>query len=683
LSTERASHFLLAAAFAVAAVLPAGPARGEVQIIEGEVVFSIRAPGAKDVFLVGDFNNWNPTLEKMEEVEDRFEVALFLLPGKYRYKFVVDGVWTSDPENPPADPAAGSLLELQERAGTLVFGDGEEGEKEAEEGLKPSVRYVGAFFLDERKTNANQALDVWVSREGKTVDAKVDFKTTGDSWGASPLRAEVFFDRGTLDVKMAGGSVRAFENDSIWVSSDPFHLVGRVGVYDYSAGYGRHGVAVEMPLFLKTSVRALFCDRIEGRSGPPPVIDAMEVEDFAGSQGPDTTLYQYENVFEDEDTWALEFVADAGSLDLGYVMRWNRGMHPGLLADVEKVGANIEASVHSSREFWEADAAWMRYELLPGLAAAAGVGWASAEIRTTAKSTRVFGDPGDLAIGQVTSASDRRIPIQTSTRWRGGLEFESKRLGVSGEYARSEYEFEEGVYPSSTAKSNQISVGASYSTTRWRAEASFAYFEQNYGATPDDFHAFTPSRNFWIDDRDRLTISNMVAFDLERSATLEASLRWNEEALSNPLTAGVGRSVAAALSAGATSKRLLETVEYAYARLSVDLLLPGHTFAGWDTRVARYDKETWGLDGTFLSTYLEGGYRREWLEVSLGIGLDPVVLDPVVNEYRDIGREEYLRRAIPPDPARSDSASLGEGLRRREESLESYHPLKLELVLSF
>ncbi len=682
MSAIRTISWCVASAAALAAVLSVGAARGEVRIVEGEVIFSIRAPEAKDVFLVGDFNNWNPTYEKMQKAGDVFEVALYLLPGTYRYKYVVDGKWMTDPDNPPARASEGSPLELREKAGTLVFGAGEESEKEAEEKIEPSLRYIGAFLLDDGKTSANQALDVWVSHTGKNVDAKVDFKTTGDTWDVSPLRAEILFDRGYVDLKLGGAAVKGFENDTIWTSSDPYHLVGRVGIYDYSAGYQRHGFAVETPPILKTSIRGLYCDRIGGRSGPPPTIEAEALEDFAASTGPDTTIYRYDNVFEDEDTWALEFVADAGSLDLGYAMRWNRGLHPGIVADVTRGATDFEALLQTTREFWNADAGWLRYEIRPRFAALAGFGRATADIRTGTSSTASFEDPEDLRIAQATATLDQRIPLQTSTRWTVGLEFGAASSRVRASYTWSEFEFDRGVYRPASADVNEVSVDAGYARSDWRTTATFVYLDQSYGGTPDDFHAFTPAKNFWLDDRDLLTISNMVAFDLERSTLLEAALHWNEDALSSP-PAGNPLSAAAVLAAGLRSRDFLGAVEYAFTRLTVDLGLPRRLYAQWDTRVARYDKDSWDLEGTFLATYVEGGFRNEWLDLSLGIGLDPVVLDRVVNEYRDNGREEYLRQAIPADLTRSDSAALGDNLRRREEALRGYHPLKLELVVSF
>jgi hypothetical protein len=81
--------------------------------------------------------------------------------------------------------------------------------------------------------------------------------------------------------------------------------------------------------------------------------------------------------------------------------------------------------------------------------------------------------------------------------------------------------------------------------------------------------------------------------------------------------------------------------------------------------------------------YVEAGYRNRWTEVSLGLGFDPVVLDPVVNRYADIGREEFLRRAVPEGLTRDGSALLGDGLRLQERLLEDFGAVKLEFIVVF
>ncbi|MBU0680002.1 MAG: isoamylase early set domain-containing protein [Proteobacteria bacterium] len=63
--------------------------------------FILQAPEAKEVFLVGDFNGWNPTKDSMRKFKDgTCTKKLKLKPGRYEYQFVVDGKWWTDPSNP-------------------------------------------------------------------------------------------------------------------------------------------------------------------------------------------------------------------------------------------------------------------------------------------------------------------------------------------------------------------------------------------------------------------------------------------------------------------------------------------------------------------------------------------------------------------------------------------------------
>ncbi len=55
---------------------------------------------ASEVIVSGSFNNWNENIFKMNKTEDGWELKLKINPGKYQYKFIVDGKWIEDPCNP-------------------------------------------------------------------------------------------------------------------------------------------------------------------------------------------------------------------------------------------------------------------------------------------------------------------------------------------------------------------------------------------------------------------------------------------------------------------------------------------------------------------------------------------------------------------------------------------------------
>ncbi len=54
-------------------------------------------PDAREVYLVGDFNDWNRTAHKMAKRKGAFHKSLKLPPGDYEYRFLADGEWHTDP----------------------------------------------------------------------------------------------------------------------------------------------------------------------------------------------------------------------------------------------------------------------------------------------------------------------------------------------------------------------------------------------------------------------------------------------------------------------------------------------------------------------------------------------------------------------------------------------------------
>jgi len=54
---------------------------------------------AGNVFISGTFNNWSTSQTPMKFTGNGWAIELKLDPGKYEYKFIVDGSWMTDPEN--------------------------------------------------------------------------------------------------------------------------------------------------------------------------------------------------------------------------------------------------------------------------------------------------------------------------------------------------------------------------------------------------------------------------------------------------------------------------------------------------------------------------------------------------------------------------------------------------------
>ena len=69
--------------------------------LKGNVTFQLKGYSeAKEVNLVGDFNNWNMFGTPLSKTKNGWECKIDLPKGKYVYKYLVDGDWTVDPSTP-------------------------------------------------------------------------------------------------------------------------------------------------------------------------------------------------------------------------------------------------------------------------------------------------------------------------------------------------------------------------------------------------------------------------------------------------------------------------------------------------------------------------------------------------------------------------------------------------------
>lgn len=62
------------------------------------VLFTLEAPYASKVCVVGDFNQWSSHVHCMTRSESTWSLSLRLPPGRYQYAFLIDGkTWQVDP----------------------------------------------------------------------------------------------------------------------------------------------------------------------------------------------------------------------------------------------------------------------------------------------------------------------------------------------------------------------------------------------------------------------------------------------------------------------------------------------------------------------------------------------------------------------------------------------------------
>ncbi len=80
---------------------------GRDKIIENPIIennsntgFAYKSEPGDNIYIIGDFNNWDPYMYKLEEVTPGYYyISLSIGPGRHYYNFVINGEVRSDPNN--------------------------------------------------------------------------------------------------------------------------------------------------------------------------------------------------------------------------------------------------------------------------------------------------------------------------------------------------------------------------------------------------------------------------------------------------------------------------------------------------------------------------------------------------------------------------------------------------------
>ena len=97
---------------------------GDAELCETEVWY-VDGGRARDVSIIGPFNNWDPASDTLDEAHPgAWHTVLKLAPGDYEYMLRVDGVPTTDLYNPLLtwDEGWGTERDLGERASGTTSG---------------------------------------------------------------------------------------------------------------------------------------------------------------------------------------------------------------------------------------------------------------------------------------------------------------------------------------------------------------------------------------------------------------------------------------------------------------------------------------------------------------------------------------------------------------------------------
>ncbi len=642
-------HVKISAFFFLVLLVPLA-AGASVEVDEDEIVFRLALAAGKRVFLVGDFNGWNPTMDRMTEVAGGYELRLFLLPGKYRYRFIVDGVALADPDNPNRDEEGNSFFIFRERDGRheIVFeeivdvtGEGENVETAfGVEGVLRAVESKGTVYA-----KGSAAL---VVEERAGVNLDVGFEYVIPESGAAVGRSYVL--GGSAEYRLDNGVVTAFTRTGLLDFGDPLGAFGLVGPYDYPVGLFCRGLLYEGNALRLAHARVAYASRIDGYQ------TGLERSPTDGG------LFASRDL-TDADIIGVAVGRKIGRIDVTYLYRGDRR---------PKEGAwRIDATADTYRgyEKMHATGVWVSVAGIEGFTMEVEYldGRSYLKARERSESGMSAFEPFDL---EEEWESGRRFFTGFAYR----KEHIDARVSIHQTTITGERTLREG-RPDGRCTVFEGEVGVKFGDLSCSLGGSAESYSA--GNTGDVF--WLQRRNFWLDG-DRLTAGRIPFLDSRDLLEVRLHLVWNENAdAGQPYPTGLRLEMMRRADRNDSRRRVTEITCRSVLPLLSRLT---HVF---DMRYVSYDHGA--LPGgrrfvDFFSALKVDVASSMWL--SVGAGVNPFTFDRWRHGFHDHGREEYLiERGIFDSVGTGDESLILETLERAETALSDEWSFIVEAAVQF
>ncbi len=727
-------HKFIRAALALTFLLTAPHAFAAVEVTPMGVVFTHSDPQAGSVSVAGEFNNWNTTTHAMRKQGDVWRTTVKLPAGSHEYKFVVDGQWIADPDNPRTAGGYGNSVVEISSAGTQIVGTAT-----SNVAFSPKIMLGGRMIgLYKSSENAGRGDQYELERPSMDIDldwnirvneiAQIHLLTNINNENEATVtefwRTNMRFDRGSITANTEYFDIKLFDNEAVgtWedpmrvVWDDPLQIVGGIGIYDHAFGYRQQG-AIATTEWRDLSLTLLYADDFENGGTTRGTLDSLQNEfdgfEFADpdratiSSNPFTT-YDVTDDDNDKDVFAARARLPLNNFRFGGSFRLDRGYNPGtltlLIDDEADLGDTLGTAVGFANtvEQWYAGGGDIQYshpskpykftaEFLHGRAEVVGRGGteADAAVRTVNVYDEIEED-SVLVAGIEIISQQRPIPKESYELDR------SNRIHLGGSYRISKWDMDLGIaWERETHEQNFLATGIpdtlenSLNTFSLAGDKSFKGLRGlTIGVQVDwynfDYDTRTPWENqFWFDKRNFWLEQNEHEVSYHRMTLLggEDVMVWKPGlAFSIYEPKAVDFEYRGRISGvQGRDPKLVETYFILTARPWKQVRLMS------DTRLAKYNDPVLALFSSFASTFAEVAWEfGQGLEIALSYGVDPYVVDETINEYSNIGRDAFLfDRGANGDAARRNYPGLGDTIRDAEQALQDEERFQIEGIIHF
>jgi hypothetical protein len=687
----------------------------------GGIRFTYTDPNAGTVVWAGEFNGWNASANPMvKDAKGVWSVVMALPAGEHQYKLVVDGQWVADPENGATAGDMGNSVVRVGADGNLAAAQATANSPYSSKiliGGRTIALFQDAYNPVTRRYELRRPeMDTDLGFDIRVSDVvKVRFLTNinSEQQAVQDYRTSLNFDRGSLLFNKGKLQVLGWDNETIGTWDDPMHLVGAIGIYQHPYGYDRQGFRVTSQLYGFES-EAMYADNFQVGGTTYPSFTEPEflalsqatrdslrtvstADGYVLASGQKPGVFRINVSDQNADMFALRVSRPLG-----------RGFRAGLLGRNQR-GFDLGAGIHNivtgpltfERHYGVFDQSWSAFGGELTWAGPQGLGLYAEVLTGSRRLTYVPGFLNFRSDFVVTAADSAGVtayaedPITTATSGQSLDLDRSDRWLVGGSWTeshgdivvRAELEqqthaysiFQDGLENSMTVarldwdRNWRYYLGREVKTSLGVEFTSFDYDPR----TPWNYQLWFPDGNFWLERTEHVvSVDRMVMLGGEDALCLRPVIEVPLLATRNGLLRWKGTFETVALG---------RRPKYAESRFQLGFDLNRSLRLSTDSRWVKYDDPFLGLDSGYLSHFAQCAYTfAPGVSLALGFGVDPWVMDDVLNDYADIGRDVFLfARGATGAAARDNYYGLGPKIAAAERALESARVVQLKAIVHF
>ena len=196
-------------------------------------------------------------------------------------------------------------------------------------------------------------------------------------------------------------------------------------------------------------------------------------------------------------------------------------------------------------------------------------------------------------------------------------------------------------------------------------------------ATPWNYQFWFPDGNFWLERTEHVvSVDRMVMLGGADALRIRPLLEV-------PVLAA--RNGFVRLKGTFGTEGLDKRPKYAESRFQLGCDVNRMLRLTTDSRWVKYDDPFLGLYSGYLSHFAEATWTfAPGASLALGFGVDPWVIDEVLNEYADIGRDAFLfARGATGATAKDNYYGLGPKIAAAEKALENERVVQIKAIVHF